>query len=524
MAVTWQARVPGWVRRSRKRLLAGALTLAAMAPSLWVPPTAQAASVVPTQWISKIYTEALGRLPDQTAWSNMESYFQTNGCSASTLSTEGQPLFNSSEYTGLGYTNAAKLLTLYRGALNREPDSSGYNYNLNALNGGTSWATMVNQFFTSSEFNTLASTICGSNPDYGWGTTPVMAIPTSSSGFTGTESQLQSQLNATASGGTVALAQSALVTLGSTLVIPSGVTLTTTGSPSHNKYALMGRLVRSSNFSSQAVELKPGAKLTYVWVDGQRDSGTNYNSSSINIQIDGGSGTTVSNDRIGNTAGWTNLHAEGTYEGYPCASNTITNNLVDAYTSLHSNNQWSDGLSVACENATVENNSVVDATDVGIVLFRASPAVQASKVSNNTILSAGNSAFGGIVADPLTGGASNPSFSGSSIDHNTLWTGQYTYFHLGLSVGTRAWFGTNANTATGASFSYNTTGTQTAEVTSGIAVSGMLNAYVQNNTLSVILGQHGACPMEKVGASVSAGYASGSIQPYTDVLYSACIN
>lgn len=52
----------------------------------------------------------------------------------------------------------------------------------------------------------------------------------------------------------------------------------------------------------------------------------------------------------------------------------------------------------------------------------------------------------------------------------------------------------------------------------------MLNAYVENNTLSVILGQHGACPMEKVGASVSAGYASGSIQPYTDVLYSACIN
>ena len=30
--------------------------------------------------------------------------------------------------------------------------------------------------------------------------------------------------------------------------------------------------------------------------------------------------------------------------------------------------------------------------------------------------------------------------------------------------------------------------------------------------------------MENVGASVSAGYASGNIQSYTDVLYEACIN
>lgn len=68
----------------------------------------------------------------------------------------------------------------------------------------------------------------------------------------------------------------------------------------------------------------------------------------------------------------------------------FTGNLVTAYSSSHFNQDWSDGLSVACEHATVQDNTVIDATDVGIVLFRAYPAVQQSTVADNTILNAGN--------------------------------------------------------------------------------------------------------------------------------------
>jgi hypothetical protein len=42
---------------------------------------------------------------------------------------------------------------------------------------------------------------------------------------------------------------------------------------------------------------------------------------------------------------------------------------VTAYSSIHANQQWTDGLSIGCENSLVAGNQVVDATDVGIVIF-----------------------------------------------------------------------------------------------------------------------------------------------------------
>jgi hypothetical protein len=58
-------------------------------------------------------------------------------------------------------------------------------------------------------------------------------------------------------------------------------------------------------------------------------------------------------------------------------------------------------------------------------------ATQRSLVQTNTVLSAGNSAFGGIVAEPLqnsSGNATNPSFAGASVNGNVLWTSPRTWF------------------------------------------------------------------------------------------------
>ena len=73
------------------------------------------------------------------------------------------------------------------------------------------------------------------------------------------------------------------------------------------------------------------------------------------------------NSRIAEPAGWTNLHA---FE--PCDSApTITNNLITGYTTLHTGITpvWADGLSISCNGSYVAGNNVIDATDVGIVLF-----------------------------------------------------------------------------------------------------------------------------------------------------------
>lgn len=126
---------------------------------------AHAASYVPAQFIAKQYTEALGRAPDQAGWQAQVNYFQSNGCSADTLASLGRDIFTSSEFNNLGYDNPAKLLTLYRGALNRELDADGFNGNLTRLDNGASWSDVVNALFTSSEFTSLASTICGGGVD-----------------------------------------------------------------------------------------------------------------------------------------------------------------------------------------------------------------------------------------------------------------------------------------------------------------------------------------------------------------------
>lgn len=521
-----------------RRLLVALNVLAVLALAS-SPQPAAAAGVVPTQWIAKVYTEGLGRLPDQTAWQNMVAYFQTNGCSAATLQAKGEPIYNSAEFNGLGYDNASRLLSLYRGSLNREPDSSGFNANLSALNQGQAWSSMVTQFFTSSEFGTLVSSICStSNPSYAFGTAAAIAIPLGSSCtgqfcFSGgTQSQLQSLLDQAPAGGTVSLDQQAVVTIDgagttSSLVIPAGKTLETFGQPGTGAYARMGRLVRVSSFVGTAmVKVQNGARLLNVWVDGQRGVPANFNTNTIDVEMESGSGTVVSASRISNTAGWTNLHALGNKElqSVPCASNTISDNVVTAYSSSHFNQEWSDGLSIACENALVKGNQVVDGTDVDIVLFRATPAVQKSTVTANTVLSAGNPSFGGIVADPLTGLNFTPSFAGSSIDHNTLWTGENTYFEIALSVGTRPWF-TNPNKGFGASFTFNTTGSQSANVNDGIVVGGMTNVTVQNNTLHVNVGDHASCsPRAPIVAAVSAGWASGSIQgPFVDADLVHCV-
>jgi hypothetical protein len=149
-------------------------------------------------------------------------------------------------------------------------------------------------------------------------------------------------------------------------------------------------------------------------------------------------------------------------------------------------------------------------------------ATQVSQVHHNRILNAGNSAYGGIVADPWTGATLTHSFSGTEVYDNTLWTG-LAHIEIVLSLGTRAWFGTISATGTGASFHDNNTGSLAANANTGIAVSGMLNGNVENNNLSLVLGSYGSCPRDAVAASVSAGYASGTIQPYTDVLVQSCI-
>ena len=496
---------------------------------LFVLPAGAAHAKVPGQFIAKTYTEALGRTPEPAEWQQAVSWFQANGCRAATLNAWARKVYLSGEYLSRGYDAPAELLTLYRGVLNREPDKADFQIRLKARRRGQDWNDTVDAFFDNREFRRLQKKICGVQTSYSFGNQPVLALPVEGEGFRGTGAQLQALLNAASMGETVHLAQKAVVWLNAPLVIPRGVTLATKGYPEPTHYALMGRLVRNAAFKTAAVTLEDGASLDHVWVDGQRGV-VGFVDDGVNVRLLGGSGTMIRNSMITNAAGWSSVQVFGASEGFPCGGSTVqvTGNLITAYSSAHvrgklKQNPWTDGLSISCESTYAVFNQIVDATDVGIVLFRSHPAVQKSVVRFNRILSAGNSAYGAITIDGLQGKGTRPDFRFALIDSNTFWTSPDTHFDLGISVGTRAWFGPPTDLASGARVTSNTTGGIPTRVDTGIAVSGMLEAHVTDNDLNLILVDISRCPTAAVGASVAAGYASGNLQTYTDALYDWCI-
>jgi hypothetical protein len=509
-------------------LLGTAAILGAVVPTALAAP-AFATTTIPYQFISKTYTEGLGRAPDQSGWTTEVNYFAANGCSASTLAYQINRVLTSSEFTGLGYENAGLVEVAYRTVFNREPDSGGFASWLGNLNGGMSYSTLLGDFEATGEFSTLASTIC-STTEQGFGNDPAIALNPTGTGYTGNEAGLQSALNAAGSGGTVYLAQRATISLTSTLTIPAGVTLTTTGAPGVQTYAEMGRLSRAPGWtggmgSGESVSILGGAKVNHVWIDGDRTVESSYDRNRFNIRLYGGTNTQLEYDRIGNTAGATNIELEGAAGGYTCTSAYLEYDLFDAYSSQHGSGLWSDGISDGCENSTVEHNAVVDASDVGIILFHGSPA-QASVVEYNTVIQAGHGAFALLGMDPSTGATANNSFSGAVMENNTIWTAPTAVSTFGITDGTYAWFGTSAPIGTGALVENNTAGSLGVTSETGIDVSGMLSTTVSGNALNWTAGTdpNSSCPSHNIGASVTAGYASGSIQtPYTDTLYTTCV-
>lgn len=489
--------------------------------------SANTGGFVPYQFISKLYTEVLGRGADQSGWSSLVNYFDNNGCSRGSLEYAASSILDSSEFASLNYANPQRVEVLYRSLLNREPDQSGYTSNLTGLNNGVTWDTIIQGFYNSTEFGNDVAGLC-SVYDTGFGTNP--PIPLSpGSGYSGAEPGLQAALNATASGGTVYLAQGAVVPITSTLTIPPGVTLSTTGTPDPAHYANMGRLSRQPGWTGESVGVGAGANLRNVWVDGDRPRETDAVRLRYNVIVYAGTGTHISYDRLGNPAGATNIQLDQIDNALTCTNASVDHNLIDAYSVPHNGPvMQSDGISDGCPTSTVTANTVVDASDVGIILFRGDPTAQASQVYNNTVYQAGHASNAMLAADPETGNTANKTedFSQAKIYNNTIWTSPAAPGSFAISDGTDAWFGSTSGIGTGATITNNTSGSLYVYVGSAIDISGMLNTTVTGNGFNYVASTdpNSTCPQEPVGASVSAGLASGTIQPYTDATYSACIN
>lgn len=567
--------IPSLPSSLKTTLLSTALSTIAL--STIALPAQAAPRKIPYQFITKLYTEALGRAPDQPGWQAMATYFKTNGCNATTLGNLSTWVLTSPEAQALNYDPDAQLLTAYRTILNRDPDESGLRYyQMMIAARQTSFPKILEAFSRSPEFTNLTDRICNSSkPTYSFDGTAAIAIDPSRllSG-----EQLQQALNNAPPNSTLSLPEKTLVRLTQPLIIPRSITLQTQGSIPPTRYAQQARLVRTGLWSGSLIQVMPGAQLKHLWIDGQRSANTTpttsaYASGNYNITMQGGANTAVNFNRITNTAGATNIEVRNTTNNpidsseYQCQNNQVLSNLIDAYTSLQTDRQWSDGISIHCEDTEVAYNAVLDATDVGIIIFsytnpRLNDRVipQASHVHNNQVINIGNSAFAAYGADPFFTYArdaitneprdgdppclSNPcqasrSFQGARMVNNLMWTGDEVHYEIGLAIGTRPWFNRNSYTGRGGEFSYNSTGLLRARTDYGIVISGIIDTTVQSNSLNLEATDVSLCPYSTEAAAkrrsgnwrannigLGSGFATGNIQdqgshiigPFTDCI------
>lgn len=467
----------------------------------------QAEAAVPYQWLAKQYTEGLGRGPDAGGWAGYETWFTSNACNQANLKAQGRGLLTSPEFETRGYNNAQRVFVAYRAILSREPDQTGFDNALTCLNSGScTWSQTIDNLYNSPEFAGLVSSICaGANyRDDMAGNRPLPI------GGERSQATLQGQLDA---GGTVCLNPQEVVYLTSMLSIPASASLVTCGAGGSTQTAKFGRLVRDAPFTGALVETR--GTIDRVWVDGLRGR-FGHEATGENLTVKQG---TVMNSRIAEARGFSNLHAAEPCEGPP----TVSQNLLTGYTSVHSGGQWIDGVSIACNGSYVADNQIVDATDVGIVIFsRGSGSGGDIIAERNTVVAAGRSAFAAlVVCDAID--VFDASCTGSSARNNSLWTSGLQHFDIGISVGTYPW---GAGTATGGHAEFNSTPTGLSiRVRNGIVVDGVFDTVVTGNGLATVgVATGNSCPLDGgVSADVTGGHATGSIQSSTDRAVHDCV-
>ncbi|HMS87303.1 MAG TPA: cellulase family glycosylhydrolase [Acidimicrobiales bacterium] len=448
-----------------RRIGIAALAALVGALGLWfspvsVPAGAQAAPVVPSQWIAKLHTEAFGRAPTTAEWSAWQSYYETSGCTTATLRTKAQEVYLSAEFAQRypeSTDKAGRIIALVRGVFSHEPNSSDWGAYTAYANGSKTWAQTVDAMFPYVFVAWVQPSICNpSKPGYGFGASVPLDVRQLVAGQPSrTQAELQGALDAAGAGAPasgpctpvpVSLHPYETVRVGTTaaaptLEIPRCVMLTTSGAPATGAYARQGRIVAGAGLSGAicsasepvtadscpraVVSVADGGSLRNVWVSGGAGAGVPPRNPTALGGVEGGEtappvpAARLSDPLADGTAldleGW---GSEPVGDEGACSGREARRNLVTSYSSARAQTRlgvplWADGIAVHCEQATVAQNGVVDVTGDAIALHgnwnsrvgNATPAVDArrtqrSTITSNTILSAGNDGRTALLADP----------------------------------------------------------------------------------------------------------------------------
>ncbi len=510
-----------------------ALTLGLMLASL--------SEASPEQYLSQLYTEILGRLPTPAEWATHEPNFTQQTLSVPNVQSLVNSMFNSSEFQQIGYNETERAYILYRALMLREPNTDEMSFQANRMRQGISISTVVNGLLASEEYTNLFNGRLRSHKKNGFVPSSPFERPDirgdgGEGNMTGTE--LQALLDAASPGDTVFLAQGALIRVDEQLVIPYGVTLATYApDPVDNifrlkrAYARMARIVRTRLFNQPLISVNPGGRILGVWVDGRRSelryndpvlkilglSTTERFTFSHNVSLRGGLNlgqeAEISYSKLSDSCGWTTVHSIGNQGDRVVGFTRVTQNVVSSYEADRDLNGafFTDGISSSTSDAIIDNNEVVDSSDVGIVIFNSGLAVpQNSQVTNNIVFFAGVNGWGGIVLDHSIGmfelcegiapngpynchdttiAAITSDYSVNLVQNNVIFSSNSNHTNIGISMGVHPWglplFGQGAQVIN------NTVGTpeQPLHTASGLVISGIKDPIVLNNTFHLNLDQ-----------------------------------
>jgi len=399
-----------------------------------------------TQFIAKLYTEGLSRAPKSEEYLECTAYIAKNGCTPASLGELAARIFSTEEFSDLGLTPTQTTFAVYRAVLNRDPSGDEL-----ATHSSKSADALARLLAESREFSTLIPGIIRGPYFWSGNNTAV---------YTGTRTmttdELQALLNA---GGVVNLPQGTLVLCDKTVVIPKGVTLQTEGKPTH--YTQMARIIRVGDEKHNLIELTDNSTLSHVYVEGGlADSRvTGDFGKGGNVRIDG-NGASVIGCRLSDPCGTFGVFVmsgtEFNYLGY---------NLITCYASDHSAT-WLDGIKCMGTDCLIEYNSVIDATDAGIAVFRFIIGIDARRVSDatyiraqnsivryNNVFQAGNSCYVSLdfesnninwsdeyIAGTTFNIVENPAnFTGFAYYENQVWTSDRAHSHMLVACSTQPW-------------------------------------------------------------------------------------